>query len=86
MATLLNSLDSSKIVIIVSYEEPQANHNAGIWMRPFALRWRSALYIGSFLRRLSYILVGVPGIGYGQGLEYYKGSGDNDSTAHLCLR
>ena len=86
MATLLNSLDSSKIVIIVSYEEPQANHNAGSLDAAIRHCGGGPLYTSpAFCEGSAYILVGVPGIGYGQGLEYYKGSGDNDSTAHLCL-
>ena len=86
MANFLNSLDSNKIVIIVSYGDPQSNRLVPDLLAAIRNCGGGPVYASAaFCAESAYILVGIPGIGYGNGLEYYKGSGDNDPTASLCI-
>jgi hypothetical protein len=84
MANDLNALDSTKIVVIYSNNEPQTNRlTNGL---PAALERCGASKAFSSTRfryRSAYILVGVPGIGIGNGIEKYAGTTDSDTSASL---
>jgi len=85
LATLLNSLDSSVIVIVIGWDEPQTNVNAAL-IAAMKRCGASSTYPTFLLRRSSYILVGIPGIGTDNGLERYNGTIPNDPNAWNDLR
>ena len=83
MANALNALDSTKIVIIHAFDEPSSNRLSGGLPDAMYRCGASPEVFGypSFKSRSSYILVGIPDIGEGNGLELYSGDEDNDTDA-----
>jgi len=89
LATFLNSLDSSVIVIVFTWDEPQKSAGGAL---PAGLvsalkNCGASSSFPTFIRyRSAYILVGIPGIGADNGLEKYKGIADSNATSWLDLR
>jgi hypothetical protein len=104
MITQLNSLPSSFIVIISTYDEPRNNNGS-----PLSQEFVDAMkncgasasfgsatgtysprsYTGIIQYRGSYVLVGIPGIGVGNGIERYVGvlnGTTGDPNAYVDLR
>ena len=83
MANALNALGSDKIVIVFTYDEPHDNRTAG--GLPAALYRCGAspaiFNSANFQWRSAYILVGIPGIGTGNGIELYSGDKISDPDA-----
>jgi hypothetical protein len=105
MITQINSLTSSVIVIVSTYDEPRSTANAA---QPLTQLFVDAMkrcgasasfgssngtytpgsYNGFIYYRSAYILVGIPGVGVGGGLERYVGGNilDGDPNARIDLR
>ena len=103
MINYLNSLSSSVIVIIATFDEPRTYGNDNEQLSQEFVdaikRCGGSTYFGSnngdyspdnyngiIKYRSAYVLVGVPGIGEGNGLEHYNGNNDEDSDAVVDLR
>jgi hypothetical protein len=101
MINYLSSLDINKNVIIATYDEPSRSGGAAIpanLITAIQNIGASSNFGGStqtpvpgFLEyRSAYILVGSPGLGTGNGLEYYKGVNNlptgGDPSAFIDLR
>ncbi len=85
----LNSLDSSVIVVIFTYDEPRGNaYNNTDLQTAFQRCGGSANCLSQIQYRAAYALVGIPGIGLGKGIEKYAAgiSGPPDSSARIDLR
>lgn len=85
MATYLNSLGEDRIVVIFTYDEPQTNRLAnGLDEAMYRCGASKAIY-GSvnFKYRSAYILLGIPGVGSGNGTELYSGDADEDEKAWM---
>lgn len=74
----LNSLDSTSIVIVTTYDEPQTHRTVELMLAMYRCGASYTLF-GSkdFQYRSAYVLVGVPGQGVGTGIEFYAGSETN---------
>ena len=96
LVTYLNGLTASVIVVIVTFDEPQS---AGVLALPANMiaaikRCGGSSDFGSsddtspgIIRyRSAYILIGIPGIGTGNGIQRYKGAADSDPTAAIDVR
>jgi len=96
LVTYLNGLTSSVIVIIATFDEPQS---AGVSVIPANMiaaiqRCGGSSSFGSsddtppgiIEYRSAYILIGIPGIGTGNGIQRYKGAVSDDPTAALDVR
>lgn len=83
MASALNALTSSYIVVVFTYDEPEGHRtDSGL---PAAL-YRCGASPGIFGRsdfkyRSAYLLIGIPGCGQGNGFEMYRGDVDHDTNA-----
>jgi hypothetical protein len=102
LTTYLNSLTSSVIVVIATYDEPQTagGGNTNLPANLIAAVNRCGGSTGSstfgsypagFIQyRGAYILIGIPGAGQGTGIERYKGiytaNKAGDPTANLDVR
>ena len=84
MANHLNALASDKVVIVSTNDEPQTNRLAGGLAAAMYRCGASGLVYGTsaFMYRSSYILVGIPGIGEGGGVERYAGDTGSSTTAY----
>ncbi len=89
LANDLNETNSDYIVVITTYDEPQANR---LTQRLLDAMYRCGASVDiyssvNFKYRSSYILVGVPGQGPGNGLEAYNGIVDGypDTVANLIV-
>ncbi|WLR49597.1 interleukin-like EMT inducer domain-containing protein (plasmid) [Halobacillus litoralis] len=83
LATALNNLGSDKIIVLFTYDEPKKNRlNNSL---PQAIKRaggsRTIFESSNFKHRGAYILIGIGGIGEGNGLELYAGDVDSDSDA-----
>lgn len=83
MRDLLDGLDSSKIVIIHTHDEPKDNRLTNNLPEAMYRCGASRSVFGSarFKKRGAYILVGIPDIGEGNGMEFYAGEIDSDPNA-----
>ena len=83
MANDLNNLDASKIVIVRTLDEPQSNRlTNGLPDAIYRCGGSRTIFASSnFKARSAYILIGIPGIGEGNGIELYAGDVDSDSDA-----
>lgn len=84
MASALNALDNTKIVVIYTYDEPQNNRTNGGLEAAMYRCGASAAVFGSFnlfKYRSAYVLIGIPDIGKGNGYEAYAGATDSSTTA-----
>lgn len=86
LANLLNSFDSSVIVIITTFDEPK--NNSGILKTAMQNCGASSSYNTLINSRGAYVLVGIPGIGVDGGLERYLGANivGGDPAALLDVR
>jgi hypothetical protein len=83
----LNSLTPSVIVVIATWDEPQNNVTAGLIAA--IKRCGGSSNFPSFINlRGAYVLLGIPDIGQGKGIERYKGdtSAEGDPNAAIDLR
>jgi hypothetical protein len=98
LVTYLNALSSSVIVVIATFDEPQT---AGTGPLPIPSDMITAIKrcggssdfgsttgtpAGILQYRSAYILIGIPGIGTGNGIQRYKGASSSDTTAVLDVR
>jgi hypothetical protein len=90
MASDLNRLDSSKVVFVFTDDEPRNNRlDSALDTAMYRCGASRSIYHaggeagGNFKYRSAYILVGIPGIGAGNGLELYAGDADDDADAWL---
>ena len=96
LVSYLNGLTDSVIVVIATFDEPQS---AGVLALPANMiaaikRCGGSSDFGSsddtspgiIQYRSAYILIGIPGIGTGNGIQRYKGAVDDDPTAALDVR
>ena len=83
MASDLNNLDASKIVIIRTYDKPRHNRlTNGLPAAIYRCGGSRTIFASSnFKIESAYILVGIPDIGEGNGIELYAGDVDNDANA-----
>jgi len=94
LVTYLNGLSSSVIVVIASFDEPQtaaglvipADMIAAIKRCGGSSNFGSSNDTGILQYRSAYILIGIPGIGTGNGIQRYKGASSSDTTAALDVR
>jgi uncharacterized phage protein (TIGR02218 family) len=87
LAAALNALDNTKIVLISTFDEPSGNRLLGGLPDAMVRCGASSVFSSNeFNYRSSYILVGIPGIGEGRGLENYVGpdNGLVGSEASFC--
>ena len=86
LANLLNSFDSSVIVIITTFDEPK--NNSGILKTAMQNCGASSSYNTLINSRGAYVLVGIPGVGVDGGLERYLGANivGGDPAALLDVR
>jgi hypothetical protein len=85
LATLLNSFDDTVIVIVYTFDEPKTNVNADL-ITAMKRCGASSTYPTLLAYRSAYVLVGIPDIGEGNGLEKYRGSIISDPNAWLDVR
>lgn len=85
LAQTLNATGSDYVVVVVGYDEPRNNRMSMGLMAAMYRCGASPAVFGSaaFKYRGSYVLVGVPGCGQGNGTEAYRGDAD-DSTSAWC--
>jgi hypothetical protein len=84
LATALNACDSTVIVVVSTYDEPQTNRlQTDLLTAMYRCGASSAVYgsTNSFKLNSAYILVGIGGCGQGNGAEAYQGSIDSDTNA-----
>ena len=96
LVSYLNGLTDSVIVVIATFDEPQtaatlvlpANMIAAIKRCGGSSDFGSSIDLpaGIIQYRSAYILIGIPGIGTGNGIQRYKGAASNDPTAALDVR
>lgn len=85
LAQALNATSSEYVVVVVGYDEPKGYRTAQGLMEAMYRCGASSNVFGSagFKYRSSYILIGVPGSGQGNGTEAYRGDAD-DSASSWC--
>jgi hypothetical protein len=86
LANLLNSLPSTVIVIITTFDEPRTN---SILLKTAMQNCGASSSFNTLINyRGAYVLVGIPGIGVDGGLERYVGvtGGSGDPNALVDLR
>jgi hypothetical protein len=86
LANLLNSLPSTVIVIITTYDEPQTHSNL---LKTAMQNCGASSSFNTLINyRGAYVLVGIPGIGVDGGLERYVGvtGGSGDPNALVDVR
>jgi hypothetical protein len=83
LATTLNNLNDSVIVIIFSYDEPEANSN--LLVTAFKRCGASSSFNTFINYRGAYVLVGIPGIGVNNGLERYIGVSDEEGDPNALI-
>lgn len=84
MASFLNGLSDSVIVVVATYDEPQTHRlDSGLAAAMYRCGASRAVFgnTSAFKFRSAYILVGIPGEGEGNGIEKYSGSIDSDTHA-----
>jgi hypothetical protein len=83
LAADLNATDSSHIVVVYSYDEPQTNRlNSGLPAAMYRCGASRAVFGSSrFQYRSAYVLIGIPGCGEGNGAEAYQGAVGSDPNA-----
>jgi hypothetical protein len=86
MANALNALSNNRIVCIYSDDEPQGNRFSGGLQAAMYRCGASPAVFGStnlFKYRSAYVLIGIPGMGEGNGFEAYAGAVDSSTDAWL---
>ena len=81
----LNNLDSSVIAVLYCHDNPLDNRlYSGLPDAIYRCGGSRAIFASNeFAYRSSYILVGIPGCGEGNGIERYSGAVDGDPDAYL---
>lgn len=90
MATALNALGSDRIVVIRTLDEPATNRTlSGLPSAIYRCGGTKTIFeSNNFKNRSAYVLIGIPGMLEGNGLEYYSGDTDSSTTAWvdaMCL-
>ncbi len=80
MANALNALTDSVIVAITSYDAMTMN---AALQTAMARCGGSGTYFGGSYHRIPYALLGIPGIGKGNGIEVFTGLGATDPYAEI---
>lgn len=84
LANELNGLDATKIVVIWTDDEPQRNRTTNGLPAAIGRCGGSAVFSSAQFRfRAAYLLIGIPGIGVGNGIELYAGAIDGDPNARV---
>ncbi len=86
MANALNALGSDRVVVIYGFNDPKTNRLFGTLPAAIYRCGGSTSIYGNdtkFKARGAYVLIGIPGIGEGNGTEIYKGDADNDVNAWI---
>jgi hypothetical protein len=98
LTTYLNGLTSAVIVVVATYDEPQKNNGSALSAGLISAMQRCGAFInfgsttgtpaGFINYRGSYVLVGIPGIGTGNGTQEYFGRNiiDGDPNAFIDFR
>lgn len=89
LAAYLNSLDASKIVVVASHDEPMNNvKNSPYGVADALMRIGGSHNVLNYRMKYrgAYILVGIPELGDGRGLERYVGAVDDDPASVTSLR
>lgn len=89
LAAYLNSLDASKIVVVAAHDEPMANvKNSPYGVADALMRIGGSHNVLNYRMKYrgAYILVGIPDLGDGRGLERYVGAVDDDPASVTSLR
>lgn len=83
LAAALNGLGPEWVVAVTTFDEPRNNRlSAGLDAAMYRCGASRAVFGASnFQHRSAYILVGIPGIGEGQGVEKYVGAVSADPNA-----
>lgn len=84
MSFALNETSNDYIVVITTYDEPKTNRlTAELLEAMYRCGASEEIYANpEFRLASSYILIGIPGVGPGGGLEAYAGLVDNDRYAY----
>jgi hypothetical protein len=87
LAAALNALDSSWIVVVWSHDEPLGNRlTNGLPAAMYRCGASPVIFASTnFKYRSAYVLVGIPGIGQGNGAEAYNGSVENATDAWVDM-
>ena len=87
LAAALNALDSSWIVVVWTHDEPQGNRlTNGLPAAMYRCGASPVIFASTnFKYRSAYVLVGIPGIGQGNGAEAYNGSIENAPDAWVDM-
>lgn len=85
LAAALNALGSDKVVVLFTYDEPQTHRtDSGLDAAMYRCGASRAVFGSAVFKfRSAYILVGIPGIGEGMGVERYVGAVDYDAGAWI---
>lgn len=88
LATTLDGLDDSVVVVISTFGNPLPNRLTGGLPAALYRCGASASIFGksNFREESAYILVGIPGVTEGRGFECYSGAKDNDTFAYSLMR
>jgi len=86
LAAALNALGSDKVVAVYTWDEPRNNRlTSGLDAAMYRCGASRSIFgapDSAFRYRSAYILVGVPGVGEGAGIERYAGATDSDPLAY----
>jgi len=84
LATALNETSSDYIVVVTTYNEPKSNRLIFELADAMCRCGASTEIFGNpeFRQSAAYILIGIPGVGAGGGMEAYAGMIDNDRYAY----
>ena len=84
LATALNETSSDYIVVVTTYDEPQSNRLTFELLDAMYRCGASTEIFGNaeFRKSSAYILIGIPGVGKGGGMEAYAGLTDDDRYAY----
>lgn len=85
LAADLNALGPDRVVVVYTFDEPSTNRlTGGLPDALYRCGASPAVFGGDAFRfRSAYILVGIPGIGPGQGVEKYVGAVDDAPNAWI---
>jgi hypothetical protein len=85
LATDLNAIDATKVVIVFTQDEPLTNLTSSSLLAALKRCGATQSTLDRIKYRGAYILVGVPGTGEGSGIERYAGDVDSSTAAWVDL-
>jgi hypothetical protein len=85
MANQIATYDKNYIVIVCTYDEPMANRDVLLTQIKRCGGTEALFKTTQWYYRGAYILVGIPGIGEGKGMEKYEGIISSDPAAYASL-